>query len=46
MVNVAKKNNLKSKEHNGDYIPEEIIGLKMRNGLNSINIAPDPAPKA
>ena len=41
MVNVAKKNNLKSKEHNGDYIPEELIGLKMRNGLNSINIAPE-----
>ena len=41
MVNVARKNNLKSKEHNGDYISERLIQLKMINGLNSINIAPE-----
>ncbi len=41
MVNVARKNNLKSKEHNGDYIPEKLIKLKMANGLDSINIAPE-----
>ena len=41
MVNVAKKNNLKSKEHNGDYIPEKLIKLKMSKGLDSINIAPE-----
>jgi hypothetical protein len=41
MINVAKKNNLKSKEHNGDYIPEKLIKLKMSKGLDSINIAPE-----
>ena len=41
MVNVARKNKLKSKEHNGDYIPEKLIKLKMSNGLDSINIAPE-----
>ena len=41
MIEVAKKNGLKSKEHNGDYIPEELIKLKMSKGLDSINIAPE-----
>ena len=41
MVAVAKQNNLKSKEHNGDYISEELIKLKMDSGLDSINIAPE-----
>ena len=41
MVAVAKENNLKSKEHNGDYISEELIKLKMNSGLDSINIAPE-----
>ena len=41
MVAVAKENNLRSKEHNGDYISEEVIKLKMNSGLDSINIAPE-----
>ena len=41
MVNLAKKHSLKSKEHNGDYIPEKLISEKMRLGLDSINIAPE-----
>ena len=41
MIKIAKKYNLKSKEHNGDYIPEELIREKMNLGLDSINIAPE-----
>ena len=41
MVAVAKENNLRSKEHNGDYISEELIKRKMNSGLDSINIAPE-----
>jgi hypothetical protein len=41
MVNVAKAHNLLSKEHNGDYIPVELINEKMSLGLDSINIAPE-----
>lgn len=41
MVAVAKENNLRSKEHNGDYISEDVIKLKMNSGLDSINIAPE-----
>ena len=41
MIKIAKKHNLKSKEHNGDYIPEELIREKMNMGLDSINIAPE-----
>lgn len=41
MIKIAKKYNLKSKEHNGDYIPEELIKEKMNMGLDSINIAPE-----
>ena len=41
MVAIAKKNNLKSKEHNGDYITEKLIRLKMSYGLDGINIAPE-----
>ena len=41
MIKVAKKHNLKSKEHNGDYIPEKLIREKMKLGLDSINIAPE-----
>lgn len=41
MVNVAKKWNLLSKEHNGDYIPASLIKEKMSLGLDSINIAPE-----
>ena len=41
MIKVAKKHKLKSKEHNGDYISEELINEKMKLGLDSINIAPE-----
>lgn len=41
MVAVAKKHNLVSKEHNGDYIPVHIIHEKFNLGLDSINIAPE-----
>jgi hypothetical protein len=41
MIKVAKKHNLISKEHNGDYIPSDLIKEKFRLGLDSINIAPE-----
>ena len=41
MVNVAKRYNLLSKEHNGDYIPVKVIKEKFHLGLDSINIAPE-----
>jgi hypothetical protein len=41
MVNVAKKHNLLSKEHNGDYIPVSVIKEKFDLGLDAINIAPE-----
>lgn len=41
MVKVAKEWNFLSKEHNGDYIPAELIKEKMNLGLDSINIAPE-----
>lgn len=41
MVKIAKSWNLLSKEHNGDYIPVDLIKEKMSLGLNSINIAPE-----
>ncbi len=41
MVNVVKKHGLISKEHNGDYLSSELVKDKFKNGLNSINIAPE-----
>ena len=41
MVNVCKKHNLLSKEHNGDYIGADLIKEKLSFGLDSINIAPE-----
>lgn len=40
-LKVAKQFKLKSKEHNGDYIPVELIKEKFKLGLNAINIAPE-----
>lgn len=40
-TNLVKKYNLKSKEHNGDYISELLIKEKFSLGLDSINIAPE-----
>lgn len=41
MVEVCKKYELLSKEHNGDYLPVELIKEKFDLGLDSINIAPE-----
>jgi hypothetical protein len=41
MVNLCKRENLLSKEHNGDYIDVKIIKEKFDLGLDSINIAPE-----
>lgn len=40
-LNLVKKYNLKTKEHNGDYINSDIIREKFNLGLNGINIAPE-----
>jgi len=41
MVALAKKHNLLTKEHNGDYIPVSVIKEKFDLGLDAINIAPE-----
>jgi len=41
MLEVAKKHSLISKEHNGDYIHDNILSNKFICGLNGINIAPE-----
>jgi hypothetical protein len=41
MIKVAKRHKLISKEHNGDYIPVEVIKEKFNLGLDAINIAPE-----
>jgi fructose/tagatose bisphosphate aldolase len=41
MLQVVKNHNLLSKEHNGDYIPVNLIKEKMNLGLDAINIAPE-----
>jgi hypothetical protein len=41
MIDVCKQFNVLSKEHNGDYIPVEIIKEKFNLGLDAINIAPE-----
>jgi fructose/tagatose bisphosphate aldolase len=41
MIAVAKKHDLLSKEHNGDYIPVSVIKEKFDLGLDAINIAPE-----
>ncbi len=41
MVNVVKKHKLISKEHNGDYLTNDLVKNKFANGLDSINIAPE-----
>ena len=41
MIAVARKYKLISKEHNGDYIPVEVIKEKFSLGLDCINIAPE-----
>lgn len=41
MILLAKKYNLLTKEHNGDYIEKNIVKEKFNMGLDSINIAPE-----
>ena len=41
MIEVAKSYDMLSKEHNGDYIPVEVIREKFNLGLDCINIAPE-----
>jgi NDP-sugar pyrophosphorylase family protein len=41
MIQVAKKFNLISKEHNGDWVDNETILKKSKCGLECINIAPE-----
>ena len=43
MVEVCKKFNKKSKEHNGDYLSKQDIEIRFENGLNSLNIGPEIA---
>ena len=41
MIELCKKYNLISKEHNGDWVNIDLIKEKFDRGLNSINIAPE-----
>lgn len=41
MIEVARSYDMLSKEHNGDYIPVEVIKEKFNLGLDCINIAPE-----
>ena len=36
MMNVAKRNKLSSKEHNGDYISEDLFKLKISYALTPL----------
>jgi len=41
MIEVCNEYNLLSKEHNGDYLPTEVVYQKLDLGLDAINIAPE-----
>lgn len=41
MISICKKHNLKSKEHNGDFLNECEIKLRLEKGLDSINFGPE-----
>jgi len=41
MISVVKSYGLLTKEHNGDYLPTNLIKEKFSLGLDSINIAPE-----
>lgn len=43
MVNHIKKHNIKTKEHNGDYLSNDEYLMRFENGLDSINIGPEIA---
>ena len=41
MITICKKHGVLSKEHNGDYLPPELVKEKFDVGLDGINIAPE-----
>jgi DNA modification methylase len=41
MVDIVKMEKMVSKEHNGDYLSEDLINEKFNLGLDTINIAPE-----
>lgn len=41
MVAVGKNHGFITKEHNGDYLPNELLNSKFKQGLDCINIAPE-----
>lgn len=41
MVKVCKQYGKSSKEHNGDYVSDDVIKEKLSSGLDAINIAPE-----
>lgn len=41
MISLCRKHKLMSKEHNGDYMPINLIKEKFTLGLDAINIAPE-----
>ena len=41
MIEVCKKYDLLSKEHNGDYLTKEEVSTRFHLGLDSLNIAPE-----
>lgn len=41
MIQLANKYNLIAKEHNGDWVTDDIISAKFNYGLRCINIAPE-----
>lgn len=43
MINLCKKFQKKSKEHNGDFLKSDEIKIRFDNGLDSLNIGPEIA---
>lgn len=43
MIELCKKYNIKSKEHNGDYLDFNALRYRFKNGLDSLNIGPEIA---
>jgi hypothetical protein len=41
MIKIVSKFNIKSKEHNGDFMSDEIMQDRFKNKLSAINIAPE-----
>jgi hypothetical protein len=43
MVDICKRFNKKTKEHNGDYLSNEELKIRFDNGVDSLNIGPEIA---